>query len=188
LTRATTVAWLRVDTQTILTIANHVITKNHRIGVTHTERKTWHLHIRDVSESDRGAYMCQINTDPMKSQTGYLDVVVPPDILDYMTSTDMIVREGSNVTLRCAAKGSPTPNITWRREDGDTIVLGNGEDGKRRVIKNKTATLYDVFLRLKKITPGRWERGKRKSYKRRLLSSFDSKHSEIEGLRTTDNN
>ena len=69
------VAWLRVDTQTILTIANHVITKNHRIGVTHTERKTWHLHIRDVSESDRGAYMCQINTDPMKSQTGYLDVV-----------------------------------------------------------------------------------------------------------------
>lgn len=75
---------------------------------------------------------------------------VPPDILDYMTSTDMIVREGSNVTLRCAAKGSPTPNITWRREDGDTILLGNGEDGKRRVIKNKTAMLYDVFLRLKK--------------------------------------
>ncbi|CAD1475839.1 unnamed protein product, partial [Heterotrigona itama] len=144
------VAWLRVDTQTILTIANHVITKNHRIGVTHTERKTWHLHIRDVSESDRGAYMCQINTDPMKSQTGYLDVVVPPDILDYMTSTDMIVREGSNVTLRCAAKGSPTPNITWRREDGDTILLGNGEDGKRHVIKNKTATSYDVFLRLKR--------------------------------------
>lgn len=64
-----------MDTQTILTIANHVITKNQRIGVTHTERKTWHLHIRDVIESDRGAYMCQINTDPMKSQTGYLNVV-----------------------------------------------------------------------------------------------------------------
>lgn len=122
------VAWLRVDTQTILTIANHVITKNHRIGVTHTERKTWHLHIRDVTESDRGAYMCQINTDPMKSQTGYLDVVVPPDILDYMTSTDMIVREGSNVTLHCAAKGSPTPNITWRREGGESIFFENGEE------------------------------------------------------------
>ncbi|XP_397461.3 neurotrimin isoform X2 [Apis mellifera] len=124
------VAWLRVDTQTILTIANHVITKNHRIGVTHTERKTWHLHIRDVTESDRGAYMCQINTDPMKSQTGYLDVVVPPDILDYMTSTDMIIREGSNVTLRCAAKGSPTPSITWRREGGESIFLENGEEVK----------------------------------------------------------
>lgn len=64
-----------MDTQTILTIANHVITKNHRIGVTHTEHKTWHLHIRDVRQNDRGNYMCQINTDPMKSQIGYLEVV-----------------------------------------------------------------------------------------------------------------
>ncbi|XP_011698641.1 PREDICTED: neurotrimin-like [Wasmannia auropunctata] len=122
------VAWLRVDTQTILTIANHVITKNHRIGVTHSEHKTWLLHIRDVRESDRGNYMCQINTDPMKSQIGYLEVVVPPDILDYPTSTDMVVREGSNVSLRCEATGSPTPNITWRREDGELIILGNNQE------------------------------------------------------------
>ncbi|TGZ56530.1 Lachesin, partial [Temnothorax longispinosus] len=92
------VAWLRVDTQTILTIANHVITKNHRIGVTHSEHKTWLLHI------------------------------LPPDILDYPTSTDMVVREGSNVTLRCEATGSPTPNITWRREDGELIILGNSQE------------------------------------------------------------
>ncbi|KAL0117667.1 hypothetical protein PUN28_008817 [Cardiocondyla obscurior] len=70
------VAWLRVDTQTILTIASHVITKNHRIAVTHSDHRTWFLHIREVRESDRGWYMCQINTDPMKSQIGYLEVVV----------------------------------------------------------------------------------------------------------------
>ncbi|XP_024946074.1 opioid-binding protein/cell adhesion molecule homolog isoform X2 [Cephus cinctus] len=122
------VAWLRVNTQTILTIASHVITKNHRIGVTHSDHRTWYLHIRDVHESDQGDYMCQINTDPMKSQIGYLAVVVPPDILDYPTSTDMVVREGSNVTLRCAATGSPTPNITWRREGGELIPLGNGQE------------------------------------------------------------
>ncbi|XP_024946078.1 neurotrimin isoform X2 [Cephus cinctus] len=121
------VAWLRVDTQTILTIANHVITKNHRIGVTHSDHHTWFLHIREVRESDRGWYMCQINTDPMKSQIGYLEVVVPPDILDYQTSTDMVVREGSNVTLRCTATGSPPPSITWRREDGQLMLLGNGQ-------------------------------------------------------------
>ncbi|XP_021923930.1 neurotrimin-like isoform X4 [Zootermopsis nevadensis] len=122
------VAWLRVDTQTILTIATHVITKNHRIGVTHSDHRTWYLQIRDVRESDRGWYMCQINTDPMKSQIGYLEVVVPPDILDYPTSTDMVVREGTNVTLRCAATGSPQPSITWRREGGETIPLGNGQE------------------------------------------------------------
>ncbi|XP_022905097.1 neurotrimin-like [Onthophagus taurus] len=121
------VAWLRVDTQTILTIHSHVITKNHRIGVTHSERKTWYLHIREVRESDKGWYMCQINTDPMKSQVGYLEVVVPPDILDYPTSTDMIVREGANVNLRCVAKGSPHPSITWKREGGDLILLPSGD-------------------------------------------------------------
>nr|XP_050849173.1 limbic system-associated membrane protein-like isoform X2 [Vespula vulgaris] len=121
------VAWLRVDTQTILTIANHVITKNDRIKVTHSEHKMWYLHIRDVNPSDQGYYMCQINTEPMKSQTGFLEVVVPPDILDNSTSTDMVVKEGSNVTLRCAARGSPQPNITWKREDGELISLGDGQ-------------------------------------------------------------
>ncbi|EDV57888.2 limbic system-associated membrane protein [Drosophila erecta] len=122
------VAWLRVDTQTILTIQNHVITKNQRIGIANSEHKTWTMRIKDIKESDKGWYMCQINTDPMKSQMGYLDVVVPPDILDYPTSTDMVVREGSNVTLKCAATGSPEPTITWRRESGVPIELATGEE------------------------------------------------------------
>ncbi|KAL0274756.1 UNVERIFIED_CONTAM: hypothetical protein PYX00_002806 [Menopon gallinae] len=122
------VAWLRVDTQTILTIAVHVITKNHRIAVANSDKKTWFLHIREVRESDRGWYMCQINTDPMKSQVGYLEVVVPPDILDYPTSTDMVVREGNNVTLQCAATGFPPPTIVWKREQGEPIPLSNGKE------------------------------------------------------------
>ncbi|XP_046673781.1 lachesin-like [Homalodisca vitripennis] len=120
------VAWLRIETQTILTIHTHVITKNRRIGVTHSDPRTWNLHIREVQESDRGWYMCQINTDPMKSQAGFLNVVVPPDILDHPTSTDMVVREGSSVALTCAASGSPNPSIVWRREAGEAIVLNDG--------------------------------------------------------------
>ncbi|KAL6422420.1 hypothetical protein ACFW04_010623 [Cataglyphis niger] len=119
------VAWLRVDTQTILTISSHVITKNHRIAVTHIGHRTWSLHIKDTRQTDSGWYMCQVNTDPMSSIVGFLEVVVPPDILDYPTSTDMVVREGSNVTLRCAATGTPEPTVTWRREAGGTISLSN---------------------------------------------------------------
>ncbi|XP_055387238.1 lachesin isoform X2 [Condylostylus longicornis] len=123
------IAWLRVDTQTVLTIQHHVITKNHRMSITHAEKRAWILRIRDVKESDKGWYMCQINTDPMKSQVGYLNVVVPPDILDDSTSTDMVVREGGNVTLHCAATGSPPPTITWRREGGEPISLhGESKD------------------------------------------------------------
>lgn len=43
--------------------------------ITHAEKRAWILKIRDVKESDKGWYMCQINTDPMKSQIAYLDVV-----------------------------------------------------------------------------------------------------------------
>lgn len=51
------IAWLRVDTQTILTIQTHVITKNNRMVVTHAEKRNWQLKIRDVKESDKGWYM-----------------------------------------------------------------------------------------------------------------------------------
>lgn len=59
---------------------------------------------------------------------------MPPDILDYPTSADMVVREGSNVTLRCAATGSPTPTIVWRREGGELIPLMSQNDGKTKII------------------------------------------------------
>lgn len=56
--------------------------------------------------------------------------IVPPDILDYPTSTDMVVKEGSNVTLKCEATGSPQPTIIFRREDGEPILLPGNIEGK----------------------------------------------------------
>lgn len=57
-------------------------------------------------------------------------IIVPPDILDYPTSTDMVIGEGSNTTLKCAATGSPVPVITWRRESGEPIPITAGQDGE----------------------------------------------------------
>ncbi|XP_016982898.1 opioid-binding protein/cell adhesion molecule homolog [Drosophila rhopaloa] len=138
------VAWLRVDTQTILSIQNHVITKNHRIGISHTEHRIWQLKIRDVQESDRGWYMCQINTDPMKSQMGYLDVVVPPDIVDYQTSQDVVRASGQNVTLTCSATGVPVPTITWRREGSAPLLLSDDGDREMYSVEGQNLTLWQV--------------------------------------------
>lgn len=41
----------------------------------------------------------------------------------------MVVAEASNVTLKCAATGSPQPTITWRREGGEPISLLDGAEG-----------------------------------------------------------
>ncbi|KAG7211701.1 hypothetical protein KM043_010951 [Ampulex compressa] len=120
------VAWVRVDTQTILSIHHNVITQNPRISLSFNDHRSWYLHIKKVQEVDRGWYMCQVNTDPMKSRQGYVQVVVPPSIISKETSTDMVVREASNVTLMCKATGYPEPYVMWRREDGKNINY-NGE-------------------------------------------------------------
>ncbi|XP_039951566.1 interference hedgehog [Bactrocera tryoni] len=120
------VAWMHFEQSAILTVHNHVITRNPRISVTHDKHdkhRTWFLHINNIQEEDKGRYMCQINTVTAKTQYGFVKVVVPPNIDDALTSSDVIVREGDNVTLRCKAKGSPEPSIRWRRDDGNKIVI-----------------------------------------------------------------
>lgn len=50
-------------------------------------------------------------------------VAVPPNIDDALSSSDVIVREGSNVSLTCHASGSPPPSIKWKRDDGSKINI-----------------------------------------------------------------
>ncbi|RXG61440.1 Lachesin [Armadillidium vulgare] len=111
------VAWVQVDTQTILTIHNTVITRNPRVGLSREGQNVYNLHLKDVQEEDRGWYMCQINTDPMIKELGFLQVVVPPDFEDSSWSGDLVVRENTNVTLECKARGYPPPTVSWRKED-----------------------------------------------------------------------
>ncbi|EEB10361.1 lachesin precursor, putative [Pediculus humanus corporis] len=91
--------------------------------------------------------MCQINTDPMKSQLGYLEVVVPPDFIPEDTSGDIMVPEGGSVKLTCKARGYPLPHVLWRREDSADIILREPNG-----IKNKVATFQGEILRLARIT------------------------------------
>lgn len=99
-------AWVRVDTHSILTIHNQVITRNYRIALAQAGGRNWVLKINNVVESDRGFYMCQvllffstvflhkdftwilfqINTDPMRYQEAYLEVVGKP-LLVYLVLT-----------------------------------------------------------------------------------------------------
>lgn len=66
------VGWVKADTKAIQAIHDHVITHNSRVSVSHSDHITWNLHIKNVQEEDNGLYMCQINTDPMKSQVGMI--------------------------------------------------------------------------------------------------------------------
>ncbi|XP_071524519.1 lachesin-like [Panulirus ornatus] len=117
------VAWIAFDKSAILTVQDHVITRNPRVNVTHDGHRTWTLHLSRVNATDAGTYMCQVNTIVAKSLFGVLNVVVPPYIVDSESSGDVMVQEGNNITLTCSATGTPTPSITWRREDHLKINL-----------------------------------------------------------------
>ncbi|GLV34373.1 Dpr-interacting protein alpha [Carabus blaptoides fortunei] len=149
-----TVGWVKADTKAIQAIHDHVITHNSRVSVSHGDHSTWNLHIRSVQEEDRGQYMCQINTDPMKSQkpfvclkVGYLDVVVPPDFINEETSGDVMIPEGGTIKLTCRARGYPVPHVLWRREDGSDIIVRepNGQ-------KTKLASYQGEILKLVKVS------------------------------------
>lgn len=69
------VAWIHIDRQMILTIHRHVISRIPRYSITYDNANTWLLHVSQAQQDDRGYYMCQVNTNPMISQVGYLQVV-----------------------------------------------------------------------------------------------------------------
>lgn len=84
--------WLRAEDQTILSMGDRRVTHSPRFFVTlenaktknqtqsrEDEEATWQLHIRALKEADRGCYMCQLNTKPMLSQLGCVDVLGMPN-------------------------------------------------------------------------------------------------------------
>ncbi|XP_070495054.1 neurotrimin [Chironomus tepperi] len=142
------VAWIKSDSKAILAIHTHMVALNPRLSVTHNGHNTWKLHISHVQLNDSGSYMCQVNTDPMRSQSGHLDVVVPPDILNAIESSgdESVTNEGGNVQLLCQATGVPEPSVQWRREDGKDIVIRNeGRDKQfQKAIEGERLSLSGV--------------------------------------------
>lgn len=145
-------AWIKADAKAILAIHEHVITNNGRLSVTHNDFNTWTLNIKSVKMEDRGQYMCQVNTDPMKMQTAFLEVVIPPDIVYEETSGDMMVPEGGSAKLVCKARGFPKPKVTWKREDGREIIARSGPHGKTKcnnLLLNKSKKInFHIILQL----------------------------------------
>uniref|UniRef100_A0A1B0CYR0 Ig-like domain-containing protein n=1 Tax=Phlebotomus papatasi TaxID=29031 RepID=A0A1B0CYR0_PHLPP len=57
----------------------------------------------------------------------------PPDIINEESSADIAVQEGEDASLTCRATGNPIPRVTWRREDGDVILIR--KPGSREIVK-----------------------------------------------------
>lgn len=91
------------------------------------------LHLNALSSPSRSiepAIITQMSSNYLSLYLYLYPFAVPPNIDDSTTSSDVIVREGANVTLRCRATGSPSPAIKWRRDDNSKISIGKNLNGK----------------------------------------------------------
>ena len=62
----------------------------------------------------------------MLFQVAELEVVIPPQISDKLSTEDLSVREGSSAKFICSATGHPQPTITWQK-------MPNGPREKPRI-------------------------------------------------------
>ena len=81
--------------------------------------RIWQLKIRQVQESDRGCYMCQINTEEMKKQIGCIDVLSECD-------TDLILSHPPHADTLSPFPGwscvdSPNFYPAWHRHPVDLL-------------------------------------------------------------------
>lgn len=84
-----------------------------RVSLVTLNQDEFTIKIDNVDFSDEGQYVCAVQTSLRPRTTSvYILVQVPPKIINL--SKDLVVNEGSNVTLLCQASGKPEPSISWR--------------------------------------------------------------------------
>ncbi|KAJ8304910.1 hypothetical protein KUTeg_018493, partial [Tegillarca granosa] len=116
---------------TLFTFDVKRIIDDDRISVERPVVKDWNLLIRKVTYSDRGKYVCQINTKPIKTKAVILNVLVPPTIDDDLSTDSVTAKEGDTVQLICNATGVPPPKVHWFRK-----ISGQGSEHEERVGEN----------------------------------------------------
>jgi hypothetical protein len=79
---------------------------------------------------------------------------VPPDIINEESSADIAVQENEDASLVCRATGHPPPRVTWRREDGEGIVLrktGHGNQFVKRKLHCSISTTITKHENIRKL-------------------------------------
>ncbi|GFG36658.1 hypothetical protein Cfor_09399, partial [Coptotermes formosanus] len=94
------VSWIRRRDAHILTVDRYTFIADERFQAFLVEATdTWTLQIKYVQARDAGQYECQVSTEPKMSHFITLNVVVPK--IEIMGESDMYVKTGSTVNLKC---------------------------------------------------------------------------------------
>uniref|UniRef100_A0A3B4AGB4 Ig-like domain-containing protein n=1 Tax=Periophthalmus magnuspinnatus TaxID=409849 RepID=A0A3B4AGB4_9GOBI len=93
-----------------------------RVSLVTLNQEEFTIKIDNVEMTDEGQYVCAVQTSRRPRTTSvHILVQVPPKIINL--SKDLVVNEGSNVTLVCQANGKPEPSISWK------LISSSGDVG-----------------------------------------------------------
>ncbi|KAJ4434835.1 hypothetical protein ANN_23406 [Periplaneta americana] len=136
------VAWIKSDSKAILAIHTHMVAHNPRLSVTHNGHNTWKLHVSNVQMNDSGTYMCQINTDPMRSQK----ISVHNTELHSLYSSPDIIRNIKSSHLRWAG------HVARMGESRNAYrVLVGRPEGKRPLGRPRRRLEDNIKMDLRKV-------------------------------------
>ncbi|XP_061596217.1 neurotrimin isoform X2 [Cololabis saira] len=107
----TRTAWL--NRSSILYAGEDKWSVDPRVSLVTLNQEEYTIKIENLDMADEGQYVCavQTNSQPRTTSVNIL-VQVPPKIINL--SREIVVNEGSNVTLMCQASGKPQPSVSWR--------------------------------------------------------------------------
>ena len=105
---------------------------------------TSQLHLTNLTYDDAGKYQCVVSNrfGATYSDRANITVYVYPTFL--VTSEDITVEGGKTAALKCAAKGVPTPELSWSKDSGSDFpaaterriqasTYSSGEDSRTNV-------------------------------------------------------
>ncbi|OWF55308.1 hemicentin-2-like [Mizuhopecten yessoensis] len=81
------------------------------------------LLIRNIDRIDYRVYTCESTNAHGTAQHNI--TVFPlgaPEVIVEQSSRSMIVQEGTEIDLECFASGTPSPTVTWSKDDGQTEI------------------------------------------------------------------
>ncbi|XP_042642365.1 hemicentin-2 [Tyto alba] len=97
------------------------------------------LHLLRVSPGDAGTYLC-VARNPSGTAAGRTRLIVQVPPIIEAGPVKLVVLEGLEVLLPCAARGIPEPRVSWSREG----VLVRGGGGKATILPSGDLLLRDV--------------------------------------------
>uniref|UniRef100_A0A7N5KTI0 Hemicentin 2 n=1 Tax=Ailuropoda melanoleuca TaxID=9646 RepID=A0A7N5KTI0_AILME len=101
------------------------------------------LQLERAGAADSGTYSCVAVSEAGEARRHFqLTVMDPPHIEDSGQTAELLLPAGSPMELRCDARGTPPPNITWHK---DGLALSRPEDSNR-VLRMEGVQVGDAGL------------------------------------------